>query len=210
MTAGTGITVGILAGGRGTRMGRDKATLPFGGRSLLAHVLDNVRDAASEILVSCRADAPPEVHDARVVLDTEAGRGPVEGVLRILEESASPFVCVLPVDMPWVTGPHLRRLVDALHGVDALALSSDGVPEPFPLVARRGVRAAVRAAVREGDLKVTSFLGRVTTRRVELADLFGRDEAVLLTRNLNTPEDARSAILRLGFDSGTPRIEEGA
>ena len=112
----------ILAGGRAARLdGVDKASVEIDGRTLLAHAIDALIDAAEIVVVG------EAVHTERPVTFTvENPRygGPVAALLtgRDALLRTTPYVAVLAVDMPRVDARTLRRLLEAAAGRDGAAL----------------------------------------------------------------------------------------
>jgi len=98
------ITAVILAGGKSSRMGRDKAFLPFRGQPLIEHALQVVREAgAAEVLISGRPEQDFSHYDCPVLLDLESDCGPLGGIERGLAVAAHPLVLILAVDLPHMT-----------------------------------------------------------------------------------------------------------
>jgi molybdenum cofactor guanylyltransferase len=103
----------ILAGGAGTRLGgRDKASVEYDGRSLLAHALEAVAGADDVVVVGPPSATPVR---ARFTRETPAGSGPLAGVHAGIASLGPGFdlVVVLAVDMPGVTSETVARLRDA-------------------------------------------------------------------------------------------------
>jgi len=101
----------ILAGGRSSRMGRDKALLDVGGMPLLARQIELVRAAgAAEVFISGRANAGYAAFGCRVLEDELPGAGPLAGIARGLDAAREPLLLVLAVDMAKVTGDFLGQL----------------------------------------------------------------------------------------------------
>lgn len=102
----------ILAGGKSSRMGRDKAWLPLDGQPLLAHQLAIVRKLnPAEVFISGRADVNYTSLGCPVLTDEIADTGPLAGIAAGLAASSAPLVLVLAVDMPDMTSAVLRRLL---------------------------------------------------------------------------------------------------
>jgi molybdenum cofactor guanylyltransferase len=102
----------ILAGGKSSRMGRDKAWLEVRGQSLLARQIQLVRDSgAREVFISGRAGMDYSEFGCRVLQDRLLEAGPLGGVARALEEVTTPLLLVLAVDMPRITAGLLQRLL---------------------------------------------------------------------------------------------------
>ena len=100
----------ILAGGKSSRMGRDKAWLEIDGQTLLARQIQLAREAgAVEVFISGRKDADYSEFGCRVLRD-ELAAGPLAGIDRALNAASSPMLLVLAVDMPNVTAAFLKKL----------------------------------------------------------------------------------------------------
>ncbi|MBC9734326.1 molybdenum cofactor guanylyltransferase [Nocardioides marmotae] len=112
----------VLAGGRAARLGgADKATVEVAGRTLLAHALDAVVDAAEVVVVG---DPVPTERPVTFVRESPRYGGPVAALLtgRDALLRSTPTLAVLAVDMPHVTPWTLRRLHEAAAGRDGAAL----------------------------------------------------------------------------------------
>lgn len=179
----------VLAGGRSTRMGTDKALLQLpGGESLLAHGVNALRTAgASEVLVSLRVDQRYGILGAREVHDPAADSGPLAGIVSVLAAAKESLVFVLAVDLAAVTPAFLLGLVkQATPGCGVIPEDVEGLQ---PLAAIYPVMAAARAqrALAERRLSLRAFATELEReglmRRVAL-------DAVAATelRNCNTPE----------------------
>lgn len=124
----------ILAGGKSSRMGRDKAWLEIGEQSLLAWQIQLAREAgASEVFISGRVGVDYSKFGCRVLRDRLVDAGPLGGIERALAEASSPLVLVLAVDMPKMTDEFLRQLL--LHCDDGLGAISKVNGEIEPLAA---------------------------------------------------------------------------
>src|SRR5471032_605600 len=101
----------ILAGGRSSRVGRDKAWLEVGGQTLLAQQIGLVRETgAVEIFISGRTGADYSAFGCRVLQDKFPDAGPLAGIERALATAKSPLLLVLAVDLPQMGAEFLRRL----------------------------------------------------------------------------------------------------
>jgi molybdopterin-guanine dinucleotide biosynthesis protein A len=101
----------ILAGGKSSRMGRDKAWLEIGGKTLLARQIELVRAVgASEVFISGRTGTDYAEFGARVLPDHFKDAGPLAGVERALDAMTTTLLLVLAVDMPAMTANFLETL----------------------------------------------------------------------------------------------------
>jgi molybdenum cofactor guanylyltransferase len=103
----------VLAGGRSSRMGRDKATLEVGGQLLVQGQIRTLRRAGiQDIFLSLPPEGPSPVPEIPVVRDRREGMGPLAGIVAGLEAGAPRPILVLAVDMPQVQPRFLRKLLD--------------------------------------------------------------------------------------------------
>lgn len=98
----------VLAGGRSSRMGRDKAMLPWEGSTLLAHMRQRLRLAgASRVIVS------GAYRDCDAVPDRFADLGPLGGLASVAAALPDTTLLVVPVDMPLISADALRYLCES-------------------------------------------------------------------------------------------------
>lgn len=102
----------ILAGGKSSRMGQDKAWLEIGGQSLLARQIRLARTlGATEIFISGRPDQNFAPMGCPVLIDRFPEAGPLAGIERALNACSNLLLLVLAVDMPLVTEDLLRSII---------------------------------------------------------------------------------------------------
>ncbi|HVB97908.1 MAG TPA: NTP transferase domain-containing protein [Candidatus Dormibacteraeota bacterium] len=153
-------TLAVIAGGRGERMGLPKSHLRFQQQPILEWLLRRMRWPGPTLLVTAPAVAHPPAADLfdREAIDPVDGLGPLRGLLTALEESFTPIVAVITVDMPMVRAPLLARLVEVLtaqpetRGVMCRVAGQEKCRiEPFPSAFRREAREEI--AVRLGAIE---------------------------------------------------------
>lgn len=179
----------VLAGGQSRRMGRDKALLPWGGATLLEHALRRLRPLCDEVFVLCGPGQRYLDHGAPLLLDAQAGQGPLAGLLAGLERLDRRPGLFLAVDVPRVPGGLLAFLLAALAGHDAAVPALAAGPEPLVAAYTRACLGPARRRFAAGERRLTCFWPDVDVRRVgpdELAP-FGAPERVFA--NLNAPGD---------------------
>jgi molybdopterin-guanine dinucleotide biosynthesis protein A len=137
----------VLAGGLSTRMGQDKAMLPWQGRPLLDHMIGLAREAGMDhVYVS--GDRP----GYRSIPDLEPGLGPLGGLASAVAALPDGRLLVLAVDMPRLTPGLLRVLMDddaRWHAHDGCACH-EGAPLPMALELRGNTREAIAHCLAEG------------------------------------------------------------
>jgi molybdopterin-guanine dinucleotide biosynthesis protein A len=179
---GGAITLGILAGGRASRLaGADKSTLEFRGETLLKRTLASLGRDGETCLLSHRDDVA--IPGLRVVRDLRADQpGPLAGLEALLGAAHTPWLLTAPVDLadiPPALGAALRARA-AGKGATVVR-DADGLQ---PLVAIWPVAAAlraVRAALDAGERSVRAMLDTLPHAVLDIAPA--------RLGNLNTPAD---------------------
>ena len=95
-------TAVIQAGGRSSRMGRDKALVPLNGVPLIEYVLEGVQDLVDEVLITTNHSQGLRYLNLPLVADRHPGAGALHGLLTALEAAQHDHVLVLACDMPFV------------------------------------------------------------------------------------------------------------
>ncbi len=101
----------VLAGGKSSRMGRDKALLEIDGESLIARATRLVRAVLSEPVVIVSTPGY-EALGLKIVADDFPGYGPLGGIATALHISTKPWNLVIACDLPYLTKPWLEYLIE--------------------------------------------------------------------------------------------------
>jgi molybdopterin-guanine dinucleotide biosynthesis protein A len=198
----------VLAGGRSTRMGQDKALLSVAGRSLLDLALDKLRAlplAGAPRIAAARSDLSAH---AAVIADLHPGCGPLSGIEAALAASARPLNVFLPVDMPLLPAHFLLWMLQRAEITGALVTVPciNGWPQPLCAVYHRDLLGHITASLRAGEHKVMPVVtGAARTQspanNIDIFDveLVASTNAQMLAfsplplyrwfHNCNTPED---------------------
>ena len=108
--------------------GIDKASIEFGGVTLLERVVDAARDATKLIGVGPARPTSAPVHWS---VEDPAGGGPVAAMAAGLAHVDAAVMVLLAVDMPFVTRAVVRGLVAACSEAEAVLVRDDGTPQPL-------------------------------------------------------------------------------
>ena len=184
------VTIFVLAGGKSTRMGTDKAFVEFEGRTLLLGALDLARSVSSDVrVVGSREKFGPF---APVLEDIFRDCGPLGGIHAALLAARAKNNVMLAVDMPFVSREFLEYLIDkARDAPDAIVVvpRCDGAWQPLCAVYRREFSTAAESALRAGRNKIDLLFDVVQTRVIDQKEWENAGFAANIFRNLNTPEE---------------------
>ena len=189
----------ILAGGRSSRMGRDKVALPWRGATLLTDLLLRSQGVAfDEIVVSANrtpdlSSLPPDLAARiRVVADDCQDCGPLGGMEASFRACSCSYCLVLSVDLPFYDFSPVKQILPKLAQmppVDLFLPMSESRPQPLAAVYRRGpALEAVQAALNAGKRRVLSIADALAVRILDDAG------ALILYENINTPSAYKDAL----------------
>ncbi|MGA2369283.1 MAG: molybdenum cofactor guanylyltransferase [Candidatus Korobacteraceae bacterium] len=183
------MTAFILAGGRSSRMGSDKALLSFGGQTLLERALQTAGAVAERAVIV----GPRERYAAfgEVIEDVYVGCGPLAGIHAALCASNTDLNLMLSVDMPLMTPGFLSWLLQEAKANEELIMVPDalGGLQPLCAVYRREVRAVAEQALQDGDYKIGTLFSRVPTRQIMEQEIVSSGFSTDIFRNLNTRQE---------------------
>lgn len=188
-----GLSAVILAGGRSSRMGRDKAWIERAGQPLVVRARDAVREAgADECFISGQHGTDYSRLGCPVLLDLEPGLGPLGGIERALAACGSPLLLVVAVDLAGMTAVFLRRLVDRCRAYTGVVPQLGGALEPLAAIYPKCCHElAVRALV-NGQRSAQEFARACLRERAVRVVPVARGDARCFA-NWNRPEDVASA-----------------
>jgi molybdopterin-guanine dinucleotide biosynthesis protein A len=148
----------ILAGGRSSRMGCDKAWLEYAGRSLIAHQLATVRRLAPrEVFISGRPGVDYSSLGCLVLHDFRPETGPLAGLEAAMRACTSPVLLVLAVDMPRMTSAGLRPLVPMDNVPIGIIPRLDGCTQPLAASYPRAALPLMERLLVEGQSAARVF-----------------------------------------------------
>jgi molybdopterin-guanine dinucleotide biosynthesis protein A len=183
----------VLAGGRSTRFGSDKASALLAGRPLLQWVTGAL-STVCEALVVVRAagqQLPPieTPLPLAVAEDRYPGKGPLAGIVSGFPAVATPLCLVTSCDAPLLQPALVSFLAGLAEGQDIVCPYVEGFVQPLVAVYRpRTCLAPFEEAVERDVLKITAAWGPLEVRVVREPEIRTADPELLSFRNANRPE----------------------
>jgi molybdenum cofactor guanylyltransferase len=184
----------VLAGGRSSRMGQDKAALALHGRTQLDWARELLARHCERVFVSIRPDQrdDPLRQGLPVVVDTHPGAGPIAGIAAAQAAAPDHAWLVLACDLPFVTDACIGELLAHRDGRPVVAFRSthDGLPEPLCAIYEPATRDGILESITSGRNCPRKFIIRSG------AALLEQPQATALD-NVNTPDELHAAQGRL-------------
>jgi molybdenum cofactor guanylyltransferase len=186
----------VLAGGRSTRMQRDKAALAYHGASQLEWAIELIGPLVERAFVSVRAEQARDTVRARFaqILDSGTVQGPIAGIHAAQQAHPQAAWLVLACDLPFLRRDSLEHLLRARatrRAATAYRSSHDGLPEPLCAIYEPASAASLAAYVASGRQCPRKFLLQTDVALIEQPDPRALD-------NVNTPEEYRAVLATLG------------
>ena len=187
------VTAFVLAGGKSSRMGSDKAFLKLGDETLVSRALQAASSMAGEVRIV--GDARKFAAFGEVIEDVYRGLGPLGGIHAALSSSRTELNLVLAVDLPFVGREFLEYLLLRARESDAMVtVPRAGVGlQPLCAAYRRGFAEVAERSLRVGNNKIDSLFATVATCVIEEHELVRAGFSAETFRNLNTPEELEKA-----------------
>lgn len=189
----------VLCGGKSSRMGQDKAKLPFGPELMLQRIvrlISQVVDPASIAVVAAKGQELPDLPSSVILTqDDRPGRGPLEGILAGMQ-ALPPLDAVYATscDVPLLVPRFVERMFELL-GNSQIAVPFDGqFHHPLAAVYRPSVLSTVRNLLDSNQLRPRALFNCVDTALVPTDVLREVDPSLSTLMNLNHPEDYQAAL----------------
>jgi molybdopterin-guanine dinucleotide biosynthesis protein A len=186
----------ILAGGVGSRLGKEKSLIEFGGRPLIQWSVEKLALLVEDVVVVARG---PEqaglledlIPDASIACDSVSGYGPVAGLAAGMELARNEYVLAIGCDLPFLNADVVNILFEQARGWDAaVPMRENGMIEPLHSVYKRdALHSACQNAIEHGERKIRLPLSMLRVKYVAVELLKNPDPELLTFFNLNTRED---------------------
>jgi phospholipid/cholesterol/gamma-HCH transport system ATP-binding protein len=183
------VTAFVLAGGRSSRMGSNKALLRLGAQTLLQRILRT----ASEALGNARIVGSKNIYAqfGDVVEDIYPGCGPLGGIHAALSSTNTDLNLILSVDMPQMTPRFLKWLTEQAATARELIVVpyAAGGLQPLCATYRRDILPAIEQALKNGDFKIGRLFSLLPTRIITEQEIVAAGFSAIIFENVNTPEE---------------------
>ena len=167
------ITAIILAGGVSSRMGHDKALLPWQGRPFVEHIVECLRAQVDRIAINTNTPADFAQLGLPLIADPTAERcGPLAGIMAALNYSSTALTLVVPCDNPLLSPQLVTRMLAALEGeqTDLAYAFSNGDSHYLYALMRSDLRDNLSVFLRAHDYAVRRWYATLRTSRIDFSD----------------------------------------
>lgn len=181
----------VLAGGQSRRLGRDKALLPWQGRTLIEHIVAQLTELSDDVLVITGTERRyQELLDVPIFADEIKNIGPMGGLYTGLTHARSEYSLIVACDMPLLT----RAIIDLLRSeldssVRAVVPEVQGHRVPTLAIYHKECLAVIERLLIQGITALQALLDSAPTKVIPETQLRIIDPELRAFTNLNTLED---------------------
>ncbi|WP_088227954.1 molybdenum cofactor guanylyltransferase [Desulfosporosinus sp. FKB] len=179
----------LLAGGKNSRMKKNKAFLELEGKPLVERTLDVLEDTFSEVLISSNEPELYKDYNFSVIQDEHRDQGPLAGLYQGLKAADNPSVFFVACDMPFLQGELIRFLFRWAPDYDVVVPRFQSVIHPLHAFYHRNCLPEIKKNLEAGRLKITDLFSACSIKYVEeteLTSFSGLDDVFC---NVNTPQE---------------------
>jgi molybdenum cofactor guanylyltransferase len=185
----------VLAGGRSTRMQKDKAALAYHGRTQLEAAVLLLKPHVERVFISVRPDQSNDPVRAKFeqIVDTQENLGPIAGIMAAQEKYPHAAWLVLGCDLPFLDDGTLTNLLAARNPkrlATAYRSSHDGLPEPLCAIYEPGSIEPLKGHLARGKICPRKFLINSDVELIDQPNPQALD-------NVNTPDEYGAAVAAL-------------
>jgi molybdopterin-guanine dinucleotide biosynthesis protein A len=190
MSKRSDVLAAILAGGKSTRMGTEKALLPFNGRPMIQHIADTLSSRFNEVVVVGGSKDTYGFLELEVVPDVFEGCGPLGGIQAALSRARPLPVFVLSCDTPFIPVELIEYLLSFKSAAPTSIAISDGVLQPLCGLYDSTALGAIEHDLQEGKYSILKTILNIDHTAVPITpDLPFFTPQIFW--NVNRPEDYR-------------------
>jgi molybdopterin-guanine dinucleotide biosynthesis protein A len=187
------VTCGILAGGASSRMGQNKALMPFRGKPLIRHQIDLLSPLFKEVIIGANDPETYASFGVRVVPDLLKERCSLTGIHALLNAAIRPRVFAVACDMPFLSPALIEKMLEISDEPDVVVPESDRGLEPLHALYGPWCVGAIEECAQRGAWKVTDFYATVRVHRMRVQDAEWLVDGRSPFLNANTPDEWGSA-----------------
>lgn len=190
------MTAIVLAGGKSSRLGRDKALEHLGDTSIIECVIGVLEEISKEILVVTRPGQARELTSyggrVRFIEDDPPGHGPLGGLHSGLLASKDEYAWVVGCDMPFLNVSLLKYQMKLASGYDAVVPRMSGL-QPLHSVYSKSCLPQIKSLLRQEGASLHHLLSFLRVRYVDEGEIAPWDRNGLSFFNINTEADLEMA-----------------
>jgi len=183
----------ILAGGKSSRYGRNKALIEMNGIRLIERVIGVMEPVFEHLIIITNTPQEYAYLQLPTYEDLIKGLGPLGGIFTGLEAISDEVGFFVACDMPFLNSELIRHMVETREDFDAVVPRIDWKIETLHAIYSKCCLPAIRELIDARNYQVIKFLHKVRVRYVEEEEIRAFDPELKSFFNINRPEELLNA-----------------
>ena len=180
------ISAGVLAGGKSSRMGQDKALLEINQQRFL-HKITKELGTLDEVLLSVASKGDYADLELLSFADEHREIGPMEGIYQLVKHASNEYIFICAVDMPFVTSKLVNYMTEFISSdFDCYVMADDEHIHPLCAIYSKAVLPVIEELISNGQYRLREIFKRVRTKYINLETSCFEPRVL---RNINTREE---------------------
>jgi molybdopterin-guanine dinucleotide biosynthesis protein A len=187
--ASPGVTGLILAGGKSSRYGSNKALIEVDGIRLIERTVRVMKAVFQEVIVLTNTPADYAFLNLPMVEDIMKGLGPIGGIYTGLETMSEEAGFFAACDMPFLNEALVRHMVEVRSGFDAVVPRMGWMIEPLHAIYTRKCLPVIKTAIDSHDYQIIKCFNKIRVKYLDEEELRAFDPKLQSFFNINQPKD---------------------
>ncbi|HJX34374.1 MAG TPA: molybdenum cofactor guanylyltransferase [Desulfatiglandales bacterium] len=191
------VTGVILAGGKSSRFGVNKALMEINGFRLIDRVTGLLSSIFEQVILIANSPEEYSYLGLPIRKDLIRGLGPIGGILTGLEEIQDEAGFFIACDMPFISEDLIRYIVSGRGEFDAVVPKIDWKIEPLHALYRKSCLPVIRDSIASGVYQIVKTFDRLNVRYLNEAEIRANDPQMRSFFNVNRPEELVDSLKRI-------------
>jgi Molybdopterin-guanine dinucleotide biosynthesis protein A len=179
----------ILAGGKSTRMGFDKALMTIDGVPMIKRAASALSIVFNDIIICGREYDLQDLKNAVCVPDIYPGIGPIGGIYTGLYNSRDDINFIMACDIPNVDIEVVKYMIYRLNNRHCAIMVFHGYMEPLFGVYRKSILPQLKCQIENHCYKISDLYGKIEVEYIDEHDIIDEVPSFKGLYNINTPSD---------------------
>ncbi len=190
------LSIGILTGGKSSRMGKDKALLKINNETYIKRLTEEMGDF-KDLLVSASKKGLYESFSKVTVYDEHDSIGPIEGIRQVLKSAKNEYVFICAIDMPFITKELVSYMSEFISSdYDCYVIADEDHLQPLCAIYSKKCLPVIEKLITEKSYRLFNIFKSVRTKFISLKFSCFDKKTV---KNINTKDEYMKAVFPIVF-----------
>lgn len=183
------MTAIILAGGKSSRLGYDKAFIKIKGASLIKRQLNTLKKLFKNLIIVTNNPDNYRFKGIKVIPDIIPNRGPLSGIYSGLMASNTLYNFVLACDMPFINSELIKYMIKSKDKFDAVVPKLKKGYETLFAIYSRNCLPIIYETINKNNFKVRNIFSKIKLKKIGEQEISKFGDPGILFMNINTKDD---------------------